>query len=949
MTVNCQGIRSKTSEFAATIDYVKPDIVCGVESWLYGFKPGKQPETNSIKNCEVFPPNYLTYRNDRNNIGGGVFILAHDSLVTTELIKESDIDGAELSWAQIKTSAKDLFVCSFYMPHRDEKHLKKLDSSLEMILSKSKDRNIILCGDFNCPNINWENHSVAPRSPQREVQQMLITIAEKYNLHQVHEQPTREGNLLDLVFTTNPTLLKASVSIPGVADHDMVVSDFCIKPYVSKQCPRKCYKFWKADWEGLKAAASNISTRVSSLFDDGADVNTLWTTFKKDLFSAIDKYIPSCMKTSKHKVPWVTQKLLKMIKRKKRIYKQAKKSGNWKNYKFHQKECRKTFRRAEWQYLNDTITTGLAMKNTKPFWKYIKSKKQDNIGIAPLKQNGKLLSDGKSKAEILVQQFRSVFTKQSSKTLPDVANFPEISKLVISTEGVKKLLTNIVTSKAVGPDGIPNQVLNMCATELAEGLTKIFQKSIDTGILPEDWRNANVAPVFKKGDKHLAENYRPVSLTSVTCKLLEHIISSHMLKHFDSLNILTPLNHGFRKGYSCESQLVVTLHDLCSSFDKNIQTDIAILDFSKAFDTVPHDRLLHKLEGYGIRGELSRWLSSFLTQRRMKVIVEGQHSQDVPVDSGVPQGTVLGPLLFLCHINDLPASVQSQVRLFADDCLLYRNIKSQADHAILQQDLNNLEQWADDWGMRFNAKKCYILSVKSSSSHMYQLDNQILKQVETNPYLGVTLEQNLGWSHHLDLIAKKANSSLGMLRRNLKFCPESCRLTAYVSLVRSLLEYSAVVWDPTTQKDIDKLEGIQRRSVRFIKQDYLTRKPGTMTNMLKSLNLSPLYERRKNLRLQFLYKIIDDQFPGIKKEHYMSPIQSKRQIRPKRNPNFTNQNIVDQLARNNSKCYNIDRGKTDVYRNSFFPRTIREWNSLEENIVQAESLESFKTLLTRSK
>ena len=161
-----------------------------------------------------------------------------------------------------------------------------------------------------------------------------------------------------------------------------------------------------------------------------------------------------------------------------------------------------------------------------------------------------------------------------------------------------------------------------------------------------------------------------MSQTSVPCKLLEHVICKHMLKHLERHKVLTSLNHGFRSGYSCETQLLVTLHDFMKSYDAGLQTDVAILDFSKAFNTVPHNKLPHKLDDYGVRGSINRWLEKFLTQRKIKVVIDGDESEETTVDSGVPQGTVLGPLLFLCHINDIPNSVRSSVRLFADDCLL---------------------------------------------------------------------------------------------------------------------------------------------------------------------------------------------------------------------------------------------------------------------------------------
>ena len=326
--------------------------------------------------------------------------------------------------------------------------------------------------------------------------------------------------------------------------------------------------------------------------------------------------------------------------------------------------------------------------------------------VAPLKSGNKMVSDSKSKANILVKQFQSVFTIDKPGELPNTSKTAKhnIPPIKIKTEGVQKLLAHVNPSKASGPDNIPNRILEECANQLAPSLSIIFQLSIDSGELPNDWREANISCIFKKGDKHLAENYRPVSLTSVPSKLLEHIICKHILKHLETNKILTSLNHGFRSGYSCETQLLTTLNDFMKEYDKGNQTDVAILDFSKAFDTVPHKKLLHKLEQYGIEGCILAWLKDFLTNRKMKTVVEGEKSDDVKVDSGVPQGTVLGPLMFLCNINDLPDTVKSLVRLFADDCLLYRTIKSQSDHEKLQQDLNNLQKWADTWGMSFNAK-----------------------------------------------------------------------------------------------------------------------------------------------------------------------------------------------------------------------------------------------------
>ena len=234
------------------------------------------------------------------------------------------------------------------------------------------------------------------------------------------------------------------------------------------------------------------------------------------------------------------------------------------------------------------------------------------------------------------------------------------------------------------------------------------------------------------------------------------------------------------------------------------------MDFSKAFDVVPQQRLLHKLDHYGIRGTTLNWIQNFPTNRTQKVVVDGSSSESARVRSGVPQGTVLGPLLFLSYINDLPSTVSSQVR--------------RADQEQLQRDLSALQDWADRWGMCFNPSKCSVLRVcrpKSKNLEFeYTLKGETLMNVSSTPYLGACLSETLEWEAHINRITSKANSTLGFLRSNLKACPHKLRETAYFSLVRSSLEYSSAVWNLFRQKAIDKLEKIQRSAARFVTQNY---------------------------------------------------------------------------------------------------------------------------------
>ena len=205
-----------------------------------------------------------------------------------------------------------------------------------------------------------------------------------------------------------------------------------------------------------------------------------------------------------------------------------------------------------------------------------------------------------------------------------------MNNIIIHEQGIEKLLQGLNPNKACGIDEISPRILKLASHEIAPILTKIFQASLDTGILPDDWRKANISPIYKKGDRARAENYRPVSLTCICCKLLEHVLHSQVMKHLDEYNVLTKFQHGFRRGHSCESQLIQTMHDLCSNRDKRLQIDMLVLDFSKAFDTVPHHRLMLKLSNYGITGSTHKWISSFLQDRMQRVVVDPQRATLIP-------------------------------------------------------------------------------------------------------------------------------------------------------------------------------------------------------------------------------------------------------------------------------------------------------------------------------
>ena len=411
---------------------------------------------------------------------------------------------------------------------------------------------------------------------------------------------------------------------------------------------------------------------------------------------------------------------------------------------------------------------------------------------------------------------------------------------------------------------------------------------------------------------------------------MEHILFRHIMSHLEKYNILSDFQHGFRSNHSCESQLIITIEDLARNLDNSLQTDLQILDFQKAFDTVPHQRLLKKLDHYGIRGSIWKWIQNWLMNRTQKVVVDGESAQPARVISGVPQGTVLGPLMFLVYINDIASHIDSstRIRLFADDCLLYRVIRTSNDNDILQTDLTSLYKWSIKWQMSFNTSKCKTLRVTTKRHPIvctYSMGNEILECVTHHAYLGVEISHNLKWSLHINNIVAKANRALWFIRRNLHRCPKSIKQQMYMALVRPHLEFACAVWDPYTTSDIQKIEMVQRRAARFVVSNY-NRTEGTVTSILNDLNWPTLQERRKNIRLATMYKIQSEDIAiHIPDYIHRQTVTSTRQYHPLK---FRSMGV-----------------SSNVYKYSFFPNTISEWNSLPSSVLESCSIQYFKTAL----
>jgi len=571
---------------------------------------------------------------------------------------------------------------------------------------------------------------------------------------------------------------------------------------------------------------------------------------------------------------------------------------------------------------------------SKRFWSFVKKCGQEDSGIAKLvDQNGEVKHSATEKAEVLNAQFQSVFSKPTPVPLnvlcEDAVRSPDVMmpQIQFTVAGIDKLLVELNPHKAAGPDGVKPLILKNLHMVIAPTLQIIFQKAYDSHRTPDEWRKACITPIYKKGSKEDPANYRPVSLTCVVSKVMEHIIVSSMMRHLEGNNLLHDNQHGFRRNRSCDTQLLDFTHNLMTSMQAGNQTDIIVMDFAKAFDSVPHTHLLFKLRRLGVDPDTVEWIKSFLQGRSQRVLLEGASSSEVPVLSGVPQGSVIGPVLFLVYINDLSQGLTSDIRLFADDTVLSREVKTQDDAIALQQDLHKLEVWSNRWSLKFHPKKCQVMRVtraRTTITHRYTLFDTELQQSDQVKYLGVNFSSDMKWNAHIDAVKSKANSKLGFLRRNVRIASTRLKSQLYTTVVRSNLEYASTVWSPHEAKLTNSLEATQRRAARWVLQRYDRR--ASVSQMLTELGWLTLAQRRLHSRLVMLYRI----------SHGLACVPHSFLSHP---PNTRHSRY------NHTHTYALLPARTNYYKYSFFPSTVSHWNALPLDTIEAPSVESFKARL----
>lgn len=497
----------------------------------------------------------------------------------------------------------------------------------------------------------------------------------------------------------------------------------------------------------------------------------------------------------------------------------------------------------------------------------------------------------------------------------------------ITEDIVRKTIKDINPNKSQGPDLVHPKLIHECREQIVNPLTKIYRKSLDEGKLPIEWKKANVSVIFKAGSKTKVENYRPISVTSICCRMMEKIIRNAVVQHLESNELLSKYQHGFRKGRSCVTQLLECIDEWSEAVDNNHEIDIIYLDFKAAFDKVPHKRLLKKVWNIGIQGKLFVWIKDFLENRFQRVLINGSSSTWKRVTSGVPQGSVLGPVLFLIFINDLPDAMDCALKLFADDTKIYNVIKSHEDEEKLQGDIFNACDWASKWQMIFNIKKCKTMHIGNNEASEYFMkdnDKKVHKitQVEQEKDLGVIFDPKLDFSKHVHTKVNLANRNLGLINKNFTFMDKDMFLKLYKALVRPHLEYATVIWSPRYKKESIAVENVQRRATRILR----SLKGSSYSERLVQLGLPTLEYRRTRSDVIEVYKIIN---------HLEIVSEDLLNIRQER---------VTRGHKHKLYKKRVLRQRTS---HTFSHRVVDVWNALPPNVVEAPSLNSFKARLNR--
>lgn len=920
--LNSRSIRYKIDDLSHLVDAY--NIVCFSETHL-----DADVESTNIKLDGYDEP----IRKDRNRNGGGICLYMSSLLKYT---RRPDLESPHIEtiWVEINLKDIKILLCCFYRSDfiaSQTVFISEIQNSIETALDYTS--SVILTGDINIDFSNLTNIQLRD----------CLSI---YNLRNVIQSPTRvtenSSTLIDPVIVSDACIVLDS----GTIDVDEFLSDHKAT-YVSVKIDLNLSNsYYREVWNYKNADIGKLNNMISmhnwdAVINDTSTVDQACINFT-NLFM---KFCTECIPSKKVLIrqndkPWFNSELRYNIKLRDRLrkrYFKLKREIDHSSYKRQRNKVNNMIKYAKENFINkiDDILLKQEQNNScKMFWQVMgrfMGKTGTSIIIPPLqKPDNTFAFTDEEKAEELNCYFASISSiDDSNNDLPhfDNRSDTELTQLRIAESEVVDVLKALKLNKATGPDSISNRMLKLTCNTVCVPLTKLFNLSLRFQIYPALWKVSHVMPLFKKGDKSLPSNYRPVSLTSNVGKSFERIIFKHMYNHLIENESLYKYQSGFLPGHSTVHHLIELSYNTCISLE-NYEANCQIFcDISKAFDRVWHRGLLSKLENYGIKGELLLWIESYLSSRKQKVFVSGVLSNEKNINAGVPQGSVLGPLLFLIYINDIADELSGKARLYADDTSLSYSSSDLAEiEVVLNNDLKKLKEWATKWLVSFNPVKTEVMLI-SNIFHDYDLqlfyDDEQLNSVDIHKHLGVYLSANNKWTKHIDSIIDSASKQVSYLRKLKYKLSKNTLSKLYCTYIRPLLEYGSEVWDGCTITDANRLEQVQLNAARIV-----TGLPvfASIRSLYYETGWETLANRRKHRKLVLMYKIINGEVPS-----YLTDLL----------PNRVNDTSTYNLR--NRDDFIIPFSRLCSFESSFFPSTLKLWNELDIGIRMLPTISQFKS------
>ena len=925
------GGTTKFSEFESFVSSYEFDIIGITETWL----------DTDIDNDKLYLNNYLPpIRRDRTRHGGGVCVYINENFPAKRVPALEPIN-IESICIECQIKHRHILICFVYKaPNADTVDFL---SDVDDILSNSSGySDIIFMGDFNCKHSHF-----CPTDSTNTEGKLLKAYFDSKDFTQLVHEPTRfqgdSSSCLDLIFTNCATNTRDVNVHPPInnCDHCPISCRMALSHPNHSSYKRMVWDFKRANFDTLRSILSH--TRWDSVFDK-ANINEITSEFMYLFEKVCEACVPHYETTIRPRdKPYITTEVKRLIRRRDRLYK-IDKSELTPVSRLNYTQARNTvvstirhsIRTCEERQLN--IISDSSITNTNIYWRALKAKYsvKPRPKIPPLAHNGLIITDPTQKAQL----FNDYFIEQTNLN-DEHCNLPNdypctphsLDKFSITEFEIFKILSKLDPSKATGPDGIGNKLLKESAISICEPLCKIFQRSLDAGIFPDMWKLASVTALHKKGSVNECNNYRPISLLPCIAKVFEKVVFNHMYNYLNRNNLISPNQSGFRPGDSTVRQLVSICHKISQSLDIGDEVLSVFLDFRKAFDKVWHKGLMFKLRKLGIIGSLLKWLESYLTNRQQCVVIQGCKSTYQNIMAGVPQGSVLGPLLFLMYINDICTGLTSIVQLYADDTSLFRivrnrNITSAIGH--MNSDLLMIQRWSQQWLVEVSTEKSVsmLISKKCVPTQMLPVSygNANLENVIHHKHLGLWFDTKLSWSYHIENICAVASKRLNMMLPLKYELNRDTLETIYKTFVRPVLEYGDVIFDNCTEQQKSELEFIQMQAARTVTG---AKRHTSHTLLYEETGWTTLNERRRLHKLILMHQIV----------HKISPKYLTDLLPASRSARVTRQTtrLIPQFSH-----------RTNAFKRSFIPSAIDLWNTvLDDNMRHTQSKAIFRRLIKK--